>query len=155
MYACLLSKKIPVFAFFIGCLYFFYFLYGEKESFRFLINFIATYIGIVIIIEMFFSYVRTFSLVKHVKEKKALKKVIFYLQVLPYVPALLGSLIVCLFKIWFEGNIYYRDVIYILAGTQLINFISSIVVNTRIKISSFIDKPDMLRYKKQEEHQDE
>ncbi|ULQ59122.1 hypothetical protein K7I13_11500 [Brucepastera parasyntrophica] len=154
MYACLLSKKIPVFAFSSAACIFLFFIWGEG-IFSFLINFIGVYIGIVIIIEIFFSYVRTFSLVKHVKDEKALKKVRFYLQVLPYVPAFFGSLVICLFKIWFEGNIYYRDVIYILAGTQLVNFISSIVVNTRIRISSFIDKPDELTYKKQEEKQDD
>jgi hypothetical protein len=145
MYSYLLSKKIPLFGLYLGILYFLFFWYEKGKNFNlnYMFNFVCVWIGILIIIELHFSFVRTFDLMRYVTDKQVKKKVRFYLQILPYVPSVLGTLVVCLFNLLFQGILYPWVVIYMLAGTQLGNFIFVSVFNIRIEIASLIEMPEV------------
>jgi hypothetical protein len=136
-YKKVLSIKVPIIMFVIGVFYTFDFIYIEKLSQTNIILFIFIFFSLIIITESLIAFIRTKRIIKNISNKET-KRIIFPLLIIPFLPAIIGTLIYSLCKIVLFGILFKREFIIALGTTLLINYLFSIIYNCNIKTFDYI-----------------
>ncbi len=138
-YKCVLSKIIP-FMFFI--IFFFnglYVLLKYKPNFRLMIEYCFFSISMILIIEIITSFFITISLLNKAQIENK-QRVRFYLLIIPYIPSIISTfLYIFLLYLTKEITNYKRIFIICFGLTSSINFLFSMILNSRLKIFDLIN----------------
>lgn len=140
-YKKILSIKVPVLMLGFGVWFFLYSIIIKNAETFFLTQFVYVYISLIIIAELLIAF---FKIKRFLKKKKinSEKKVKFNLLVLPFLPSIIGTFVYSLIKIMEFGVLYKREFIKTLGITLFINFVFSVIYNSKIQLFDNIKDDD-------------
>lgn len=127
----ILSKKVPLFMFFLNFITGCNFGIRRKEDGVFFLRFILISFSLIVIVECVIAFCRTIWLLKGMDGEYS-KIIRFRLLALPYLPACMGTVFYGAFRIVEYRILYQREFIIVLGGSLLVNFISSAIYNCKV-----------------------
>ena len=141
-YKYVISKSTPILLgllFLPGCIWIIMF-YEENAGYFF--HYIFICISIILIFEVISTFIRTLFILhrRKITDKNRIRLYLFYI---PYLPSIIGCTIytLCLLK---TKTVYHRSLmLFIYAFNSTLNFIFSMILNTKLDIFRFIsDEPE-------------